>query len=210
MKVLQDHSVIPVLVIEDASWAKDLGAALVAANLPIVEVTLRTPASWSAAEAMRQVDGLTLGIGSVTQVDDLKRGKDLGIDFAVSAGISRDLVDAASAHSIPYIPGVATPSEILLAVKLGLSVVKWFPAETLGGIAALKAMSAPFPKMRFVPTGGITASNAPQYLNESNVFAVGGSWMFAKDAMAAKDLSKISEAAQIAARLSAVNSKEAR
>jgi len=210
VKVLQDHSVIPVLVIEDASWAKDLGAALVAANLPIVEVTLRTPASWSAAEAMRQVDGLTLGIGSVTQVDELKRGKDLGIDFAVSAGISRDLVDAASAHSIPYIPGVATPSEILLAVRLGLSVVKWFPAETLGGIAALKAMSAPFPKMRFVPTGGITASNAPQYLNESHVFAVGGSWMFAKDAMAAKDLSKISEAAQIAARLSAVNSKEAR
>lgn len=210
MKVLEGHSIVPVLVIEDASWAKELASTLVSAGLPIVEVTLRTPQSWAAAEAMRGVPGLTLGIGSVTKVEDLKRGKDLGIDFAVSAGIRRDLVESANSADIPYLPGVATPSEILLAIQLGLSSVKWFPAETLGGVAALRAISAPFPAMRFVPTGGITASNAPSYLSEKNVRAVGGSWMFAKDAMAAKELAKISESAKIAAAIPSLTPKEAR
>jgi len=210
VKALAGHSVVPVLVIEDASWAKELASALVSSGLPIVEVTLRTPESWAAAEVMRSVSGLKLGIGSVTRVEDLSRGKELGVDFAVSAGIRRDLVDSARDLDISYLPGVATPSEVLLAVDLGLSTVKWFPAETLGGVAALKAISAPFPAMRFVPTGGITAANAPTYLSEKNISAVGGSWMFAKDAMAAKDLTKISEAAKIAAGISASISKEAR
>lgn len=199
MNTLDRFSVVPVLVIEDASWASDLAAALVAAGLPIVEVTLRTPQSWDAASAMRDVPGLTLGIGSVTKVSDLDRGKELGIDFAVSAGIRRDLVEHATSKAIPYLPGVASPSEMLLALDLGLETVKWFPAETLGGVSALKAISAPFPAMRFVPTGGITAQNAPTYLSERSVRAVGGSWMFGKDAMASKDLAAISVQAKIAA-----------
>lgn len=199
MERLEGFSVVPVLVIEDASWAKDLAATLVASGLPIIEVTLRTAASWAAATAMRDVPGLTLGLGSVTKSSDLQRGSELGIDFAVSAGLRRDLVESAAQLSIPYLPGVATPSEILLALDLGLDTVKWFPAETLGGLAALKAISAPFPAMRFVPTGGITASNAPSYLAEKSIRAVGGSWMFAKDAMAAKDLAAIANAASIAA-----------
>lgn len=210
MKALAGHSVVPVLVIEDASWAKELASTLVLSGLPIVEVTLRTPESWAAAEAMRSVSGLKLGIGSVTRVEDLNRGKELGVDFAVSAGIRRDLVESARDLDISYLPGVATPSEVLLAVELGLSTVKWFPAETLGGVTALKAIAAPFPAMRFVPTGGITANNALTYLGEKNVSAIGGSWMFAKDAMAAKDLTKISESAKIAAGISASISKEAR
>lgn len=199
MERLAGFSVVPVLVIEDASWAKDLATTLVASGLPIIEVTLRTSASWAAANAMREVQGLTLGLGSVTKRSELERGKELGIDFAVSAGLRRDLVEAAAQLSIPYLPGVATPSEILQALDLGLDTVKWFPAETLGGLAALKAISAPFPSMRFVPTGGITASNAPSYLAEKSIRAVGGSWMFAKDAMAAKDLPAIAKAATTAA-----------
>jgi 2-dehydro-3-deoxyphosphogluconate aldolase/(4S)-4-hydroxy-2-oxoglutarate aldolase len=199
MKKLVGHYVVPVLVIEDSSWAKDLGQVLVDAGLPIVEVTLRTPASWDAASAMRSVAGLKLGIGSVTKTSDLQRGNELGIDFAVSAGIRRDLVECAQGLGIDYVPGVATPSEILLGVELGLELLKWFPAESLGGTRALTAISAPFPKMRFVPTGGITEKNANEYLSQSCVSAVGGSWMFPKVSMAAKDLSEIDKAARIAA-----------
>ena len=202
MKVLDHKNVIPVLVIEDSSWAKDLAITLLDAGLPVVEVTLRTPQSWMAVEAMREVPGLTLGIGSVTTVSDLRRGKEIGIDFAVSAGLRRDLVEGAREASMPYLPGVATPSEILSAIEIGVNTVKWFPAETLGGISALKAISAPFPSMNFVPTGGITGSNAETYLSEKRVRAVGGSWMFTKEAMSSKDLAKINEAARLAATIS--------
>lgn len=199
MKILTGHAVIPVLVIEDASWARDLGEVLVQSGLPIVEVTLRTEQSWAAARAMREVSGLLLGLGSVTKSADLKAGKELGIDFAVSAGIRGDLVESAGELEIPYIPGVATPSEVLLGVELGLELLKWFPAEQFGGIKALKAISAPFPKMRFLPTGGISEKNASEYLAEDCVSAVGGSWMFPKAAMATKDLALIASAAKIAA-----------
>lgn len=202
MKVLNDVKVIPVLVIEDASWAVELAQQLVLSGLGIVEVTLRTPQSWDAAIAMREVKGLTLGLGSVTKVSDLERGRDLSIDFAVSAGIRRDLVECADRLGIPYMPGVATPSELLLALDLGLSTVKWFPAETLGGVPALRAISAPFPSMKFIPTGGINRSNALSYLDEKNVTAVGGSWMFPKDAMKNNDVMAIGNEARAIAEIS--------
>jgi 2-dehydro-3-deoxyphosphogluconate aldolase/(4S)-4-hydroxy-2-oxoglutarate aldolase len=201
MTSISHFRVIPVLVIEDASWASDLGTCLVQSGLPVVEVTLRTPQSWSAAEAMRKIRGLTVGIGSVTKVSDLARGKDLGVDFAVSAGIRRDLVEGAAKIGMNYFPGVATPSEILLATELELSTVKWFPAETLGGINALKAMSAPFPAMTFIPTGGINGDNAPSYLKEKSVKAVGGSWMFPREAMSAKNLDVIASEARSASQI---------
>lgn len=202
MSITINFSVVPVLVIEDSTWARDLGSCLVESGLPIVEVTLRTPQSWEALAEMKKVQGLTVGLGSVSKVSDLERGRDFGVDFAVSAGIRRDLVEKSQSLGIEYFPGVATPSEILTALDCQLQILKWFPAETLGGIAALKAISAPFPQLRFVPTGGINGENAQDYLRESNVVAVGGSWMFSKEALASKNLQLISRNARAAATLS--------
>lgn len=202
MNITDKFSVIPVLVIEDSSWAKDLGHCLVESGLAIVEVTLRTPQSWEALTRMTEVPGLTLGMGSVSKVSDLERGTDLGIGFAVSAGFRRDLVEKADSLGVTYFPGVATPSEILSAMDCGLQTLKWFPAETLGGIKALKAISAPFPQLTFVPTGGINVDNARDYLKEGMVAAVGGSWMFPKEALISKDTRTIGEYARAASTLS--------
>lgn len=201
MEILGKNRVIPVLVIEDASWASELGKCLLDSGVSIVEVTLRTDASWQAIETMKKISGLTVGMGSVSKETDLDRGKDLGVEFAVSAGLKNDLVLKARALGIPYLPGVATPSEVLSGIGLSLEILKWFPAETLGGISALKAISAPFPKARFIPTGGITQENAGQYLQEKSVLAVGGSWMFPKSAMSEKNLPEIARLAAQAARL---------
>jgi len=201
MEILGKNRVIPVLVIEDASWASELGKCLLDSGVSIVEVTLRTDASWQAIETMKKISGLTVGMGSVSKETDLDRGKDLGVEFAVSAGLRSDLVLKARALGIPYLPGVATPSEVLSGIGLSLEILKWFPAETLGGISALKAISAPFPKARFIPTGGITQENAGQYLQEKSVLAVGGSWMFPKSAMSEKNLPEIARLAAQAARL---------
>jgi 2-dehydro-3-deoxyphosphogluconate aldolase/(4S)-4-hydroxy-2-oxoglutarate aldolase len=193
--------VIPVLVIEDASWSLDLASTLVEAGLPIVEVTLRTKASWDAITMMREVPGLVLAVGSVSSIEDLTRADDLQVDFAVSAGIRSDLIEKAFELELPYIPGVSTPSEVLLGIKHGLTTLKWFPAETLGGVPALKAISAPFPSLRFIPTGGINSDNGRNYLEEKSVKAIGGSWMFPKQALLDKDLSTISRLAQQASLL---------
>lgn len=201
MEILGKNRVIPVLVIEDASWASELGQCLLDSGVSIVEVTLRTDASWQAIETMKKISGLTVGMGSVSKESDLDRGKDLGVEFAVSAGLRSDLVLKARALGIPYLPGVATPSEVLSGIGQSLEILKWFPAETLGGISALKAISAPFPKIRFIPTGGITQENAGQYLQEKSVLAVGGSWMFPKSAMSEKNLPEIARLAAQAARL---------
>lgn len=193
--------VIPVLVIDDASWSIDLASTLVESGLPVVEVTLRTKASWDAIESMRKVSGLTLGVGSVSKSSDLVRAKELKVDFAVSAGIRSELVEKSFELGIPYIPGVSTPSEILSGISHGLTTLKWFPAEAMGGITALKAISAPFPNLRFIPTGGITAENGKNYLMEHFVRSIGGSWMFPKEALAAKDLASISKLAREASLL---------
>lgn len=193
--------VIPVLVIEDASWSLDLASTLVEAGLPIVEVTLRTKASWDALTMMREVPGLVLAVGSVSSIEDLTRANDLQVDFAVSAGIRSDLIEKAFELGLAYIPGVSTPSEVLLGIKHGLTTLKWFPAETLGGVPALKAISAPFPSLRFIPTGGINSDNGRNYLEEKLVKAIGGSWMFPKQALLDKDLSTISRLVQQASLL---------
>ncbi|MEY4163486.1 MAG: hypothetical protein RLZZ79_438 [Actinomycetota bacterium] len=201
MEILGKNRVIPVLVIEDASWAEDLGRCLLDSGISIIEVTLRTDASWAALAAICEVDGLTVGMGSVSKPEDLDRGRELGVQFAVSAGLRSDLVIKAKELAIPYFPGVATPSEILEGIGHSLELLKWFPAETMGGINGLRAMAAPFPKARFIPTGGVNQENAATYLNEKFVVAVGGSWMFPKSAMANKDLSEIARLATQAAKL---------
>lgn len=182
-------SILPILTIEDASWAKELALCLVDNGITQLEITLRTPQSWEAVEKVRAVQGISLGVGSVSNLHDLKKAYALGVQFAVSPGLNESLVKEAQNLGITYIPGVATATEIMTAIELGFTTVKWFPAEILGGIPALRAISAPFPNIKFIPTGGITAELARNYLKETYVLAAGGSWMFPQELMEKKDLS---------------------
>ena len=173
--------IVPVIVIDDSRHAIRLGETLVEAGLPVAEVTLRTPDSWQAIENMLKVAGLEVGVGSVKRKSDIIRAKDLGVSFGVSPGFTDEVGQAARDLGLNLIPGVSTPSEIMSASAAGFSVLKWFPAESLGGISTLKAISAPFPNLKFVPTGGINAKNANDYLVVECVAAVGGSWMVSRD-----------------------------
>ena len=180
IELIKRLRIVPVVAISDASKAEDLASALVAGGLPIAEITLRTPASLEALKIAAQNKDLLVGVGSLRTGEDLKKAIDVGAQFAVSAGFSPSVAAEASKQGIPYFPGVSTPTEMLQAINEGITTLKFFPAETLGGVNALKAMSAPFPGISFMPTGGITAANAKEYLQLSSVVAVGGSWMVAQ------------------------------
>jgi 2-dehydro-3-deoxyphosphogluconate aldolase/(4S)-4-hydroxy-2-oxoglutarate aldolase len=172
-----NHGVIPVLVIDQPSNAKTLGETLLAAGLPVIELTLRTESSWDSYKELRKVEGLSLGVGSINSVENMKKTVDLGADFAVSPGLLPEVAEVAINADLPYYPGVATPSEIARGLSLGLKVLKFFPAEALGGMKTLNSMSAPFKDLRFIPTGGIDLRLLPEYLQSKKVAAVGGSWM---------------------------------
>lgn len=179
-KALLSHRVIPVLVLNEPKKAKEIGNALVESGLPLVEVTLRTDSAWESIEIFKSITGLSVGVGSVTRLEQLTQASNLELDFAVSPGMDVALVDTALSLGLPYLPGVATPSEMMQGLQRGLTYLKFFPAQNLGGIKAIQAMSAPFPSLKFIPTGGISEENAGEYLAETNVPAVGGSWMVAK------------------------------
>ena len=172
-----NHGVIPVLVMDQPSNAKALGETLLAAGLPVIELTLRTESSWDSYKELRKVEGLSLGVGSINSVESMKKTVDLGADFAVSPGLLPEVAEVAINAELPYYPGVATPSEIARGLSLGLKVLKFFPAEALGGMKTLNSMSAPFKDLRFIPTGGIDLRLLPEYLQSKKVAAVGGSWM---------------------------------
>ena len=180
-EILSLTKIVPVIVIDDSRHAIRLGETLVEAGLPVAEVTLRTPDSWQAIENMLKVNGLEVGVGSVKRKADIVRAKDLGASFAVSPGFTNEVGLAAQDLGLTLFPGVSTPSEIMSAAAAGFSVLKWFPAESLGGINTLKAISAPFPNLKFIPTGGINAKNAIDYLAVNCVAAIGGSWMVSRD-----------------------------
>lgn len=169
--------IVPVVAIGDSSKAHEFAEALVVGGLPIAEVTLRTPQSLESLKIMASHPQLLVGVGSLRNGEDLKRACDAGAKFAVSAGFSPSVASTSQKLGIPYFPGVSTPTEILMALDAGISTLKFFPAETLGGVAALKAMAAPFPGVTFMPTGGINAKNARDYLALPQVVAIGGSWM---------------------------------
>jgi len=179
IELIKSLRIVPVVAMSDASKAEDLANALVAAGLPIAEITLRTPASLEALKIAANNKDLHVGVGSLRNGEDLKKAIDAGAKFAVSAGFSPSVAAEANKQGIPYFPGVSTPTEMLQAINEGITTLKFFPAETLGGVNALKAMSAPFPGITFMPTGGITSVNARQYLDLPSVVAVGGSWMVA-------------------------------
>ena len=191
IELIKSLRIVPVVAISDSSKAEDLANALVAAGLPIAEITLRTPASLEALKIAANNRDLHVGVGSLRNGEDLKKAIDAGATFAVSAGFSPSVAAEANKQGIPYFPGVSTPTEMLQAINEGITTLKFFPAETLGGVNALKAMSAPFPGISFMPTGGITAANAQQYLELASVVAVGGSWMVAQKLIDAGDFDEI-------------------
>lgn len=169
--------VIPVLVIEDAAHAVPLARALVAGGLPVLEVTLRTPAAFDAIRAMAGVDGAEVGAGTVLTREDALRARDAGARFAVSPGLTDALASACAEAGLPLLPGAVTASEAMRAAATGYDMLKFFPAEAAGGVALLAALAGPLPRIGFCPTGGITAGNAARYLALPNVVCVGGSWL---------------------------------
>ena len=179
-RVMTLASVIPVLVIEEIDHALPIAEALVAGGLPALEVTLRTPCAIDAIRVMKQVPGAVVGAGTVLNPGDLARALDAGAEFIVSPGLTPELGQAAVDSGVPFLPGSANASDIMLALDLGLSRLKFFPAVASGGTAALKAISGPFGQVRFCPTGGITQASAPEWLALDAVLCVGGSWMVPK------------------------------
>ena len=185
--------IVPVVVLHDAKDAEPLGRALMAGGLPVAEVTFRTAAAADSIRAMSAVDGLIVGAGTVLNPAQVEQALAAGATFIVSPGLRRDVVFAAQAAGIPVLPGAVTPSEIMAAQELGLDTVKFFPANVYGGAAAIKALSAPFGSMRFVPTGGVSVSNLSDYLSLGCVPAVGGSWMVPVDAIREGAFAHVSE-----------------
>ncbi len=194
--------VIPVLTIDDATIGVALGRALVAGGLPILEVTLRTPAAMQAMAAMsRDIPDAIVGAGTVLTPEQGADAIRNGARFLVSPGTTPALLAAARHWSSPLLPGAATASEAMTLAEQGFAMMKFFPAEPAGGVAYLKALSQPLPHIRFCPTGGVTAANAASYLACPNVVCVGGSWIAPGDAIKAHDWSRITALARAAAAL---------
>ncbi|MEM8782045.1 MAG: bifunctional 4-hydroxy-2-oxoglutarate aldolase/2-dehydro-3-deoxy-phosphogluconate aldolase [Planctomycetota bacterium] len=173
------HRLLPVIALRDSADAAPLGEALLEGGLPVAEVTFRTDAAAASIDAMCRLGGLLVGAGTVVKPDQVDAAHDAGASFIVSPGTSPAVVERAQKLGLPIFPGVATPTDIQLALSLGLDTLKFFPAEAMGGVNTLKALAAPFPGVRFVPTGGIGLSNIDEYLSLPCVRACGGSWMVA-------------------------------
>jgi 2-dehydro-3-deoxyphosphogluconate aldolase / (4S)-4-hydroxy-2-oxoglutarate aldolase len=173
--------VLPVLTVDDVPQAEATCVALVAGGLPCVEVAFRTPAAPEALRRLRGIGGVLLGAGTVLSVEEAYAAADAGADFAVAPGLSEDVVAACRKLGLPFFPGVATPSEIAAALRLGLRTLKVFPAEQLGGAAFVRAVASAYPECRFLPTGGVSPENLLTYLAEPSVVACGGSWMVKRE-----------------------------
>jgi 2-dehydro-3-deoxyphosphogluconate aldolase/(4S)-4-hydroxy-2-oxoglutarate aldolase len=175
--IMRTAPVIPVLVIHDAAQARPLAEALVAGGLKVLEVTMRTPAALDAMRAMKQVPGAIVGAGTVVNTEQFEQVMDAGAEFIVSPGLSHGLGDVIVRSGVPFLPGVATAGDIMRGLDMGLTHFKFFPAETSGGLPALKALAAPFYQCRFCPTGGVTEASARDWLAFEPVLCVGGSWV---------------------------------
>ena len=170
--------VIPVITIDDAVHAVPLARALAAGGLRAVEITLRTKAAAAAARAIvAEVPEAIVGIGTVLTPADLALAAEIGAAFAISPGMSRDLLQAAAARNLPFVPGIQTASDLMACVTHGFELVKFFPAVPAGGLVMIDALGGPFPNVRFCPTGGIGEANVAQWLAHPKVVAVGGSWI---------------------------------
>lgn len=193
--------VIPVLTVERLADAEPLAEALVAGGLRVLELTLRTAVAVDAIRVMSQVTGAIVGAGTVLNAGDVEKAVGAGSQFIVTPGLSEVTVAAARKAHVPILPGVATSSEIMQGLEMGLDRFKFFPAEQAGGVAMLSAFGGPFGKVRFCPTGGITPATAPTYLGLANVAVVGGGWLAPKKLIDAKDWDAITVLAKAAAAL---------
>lgn len=200
--ILSAAPVVPVLTIADRAVAVPLARALVAGGLTALEVTLRTPAGLECIRAVAgEVETVNVGAGTVLDARQYEAVEKAGATFVVSPGVTNGLIAAAANSAVPFLPGVATAGEAMALAEEGYSYLKFFPAEPAGGIAYLRALGSPLPEIRFCPTGGIGAKNAPDYLALANVICVGGSWIAPADAVAGGDWGRITALSREAASL---------
>jgi 2-dehydro-3-deoxyphosphogluconate aldolase/(4S)-4-hydroxy-2-oxoglutarate aldolase len=200
--ILEAAPVMPVVIIDDPADAVPLARALVAGGIAVIEVTLRTPRALEAIRAIAaHVPEMRLGAGTVNSPDQVKLAADAGAQFLVSPGATDRLLDAMSDSGLTFLAGTATPSDMLRLIERGITEAKLFPATALGGVGLLRAVQSPLPQLRFCPTGGITPTNAPDFLALPNVGCVGGTWLTPQALIAAGDWAAIEELAAQAARL---------
>ncbi|WP_168563947.1 bifunctional 4-hydroxy-2-oxoglutarate aldolase/2-dehydro-3-deoxy-phosphogluconate aldolase [Crateriforma spongiae] len=189
--VIEKHRLVPVIVLQDAGHAEPLGRALVSGGLPIAEVTFRTDAAAESIRRMAENPDLCVGAGTVLTTDQVDQAQDAGASFIVSPGLNPKVVRHALDKGIPVFPGVSNPSDIEMGLDLGLNTLKFFPAEAVGGVKLLKAVSAPYHHVRFIPTGGISPANLKDYLQLASVLACGGSWMVPRDRITQSDFESV-------------------
>lgn len=182
---------VPMVVMDDAAHADGFGDALVAGGLPVAEITFRTDAAEESIRRLAKRGDLLVGAGTVLTPQQADRAIGAGAAFLVAPGTNPRVIDHCLLRSVPIVPGVATPTDIELAMSFGLDTVKFFPAENLGGTATLKALSGPYADIMFLPTGGITPELLPSYLRLPYVLACGGSWLAPREALAKGDLATI-------------------
>lgn len=208
---LRGERIVPVVVLHDAAAAHPLADALVAGGIRCAEITLRTPAGIEAIRALRDRDDILVGAGTVIDHDQVDAVADAGAAFAVSPGFDAEVVDRCAERGVPIVPGVATASDIQAALRRGIRHLKLFPAGLVGGLSAVRAFAGPFPDVRFLPSGGVSAANAGDYLADPAVFAVSGSWMVPGDALRTGDwatVERLSRAASGAATIVAARAGE--
>lgn len=208
MKTLEEqfyeYAVVPVVVLDDAEDAAPLAEALIKGGLPCAEVTFRTEAAEESIRIMSEkYPEMLVGAGTVLTTEQVDRAVATGAKFIVSPGFDPEIVDYCMEKNIPVFPGCVSPSEVAQAVKRGLKVVKFFPAEQAGGLAMLKAMAAPYTMLKFMPTGGINTKNLKEYLGFSKILCCGGSWMVKGDMIKNKEFDKITEMTREATELAA-------
>ena len=200
-EILNMGPVVPVMVIEKLSHAVPLAKALLEGGIRVLEITLRTPAALDAIRAIcREVPQALVGAGTVVTPHDLRAVKDAGAIFAISPGLTPELLEAANRGSIAFIPGISTISELMTGMMRGFDHFKFFPAEAAGGVSYLKSIAGPFPNITFCPTGGISQDNYREYLALKNVACVGGSWVAPADAIEQEDWGRITTLAAEAVR----------
>ena len=191
LSALRDARLVPVVVLDDAQHADPLAGALVAGGLPVAEITFRTAAAAAAIRAMADRGDILVGAGTVLTPAQVDEAVAAGASYVVSPGLSRAVVERCAEHGVLALPGAVTATEVQAALELGLTTVKFFPAGTSGGAAAIAALAAPFGGVRFIPTGGIGPANLHEYLAIDAVAAVGGSWMVPRDRVRAGDFEAI-------------------
>jgi len=201
LELLCARRVVPVVVVDDLDPVRPLGDALKNGGLPIAEVTFRTPTAVEALRLLALDPGLLVGAGTILRPEQVDLAHAAGARFIVTPGFSARVVDRCRELGLPVVPGVATATDLIAALDHGVELVKFFPAEASGGIATVCALHSPFPEVQFIPTGGISATNAAGYLAVPSVAAVGGSWMVAPTLLRSRDFAGITRLAAEAVEL---------